>query len=242
MKVNFENLNLTIGEEKVERIGTDCKKKFFKFVGHHLDEFLTWEHQINHVQGKLASANYAISCSKNFLPKQIRLTLYNSLFRSHLDFGILSWGCAPESKLKKIITLQKKCLRNVACKSYRSHTDPIFSSLKVLKFNDLFKSNCSVFMHKIFNNKQPESFQGMFPVLPGTDIGSRTNNFQLDKLKNSGMSHFPAATLPRIWNALKPEIKHIESRNSFQNQLVKSIIDTYPSTVHCHDDYCPDCN
>ena len=191
--------------------------------------------------GERVKVNYAISCAKNFLPKQIRLTLYNSLFRSHLDFGILSWGCAPESKLKKIVTLQKKCLRNVACKRYRSHTDPIFASLKVLKFYDLFKFNCSKFMHKILNNKQPDSFQGMFSILPGTGLGSRTNNFLLDKLKNAGMSLFPAATLPRIWNSLSPDLKHTVSRNSFENKLSKSLIDTYPSTVHCHDNHCPDC-
>ena len=67
MKVDFSNLKLNIGGEVVERIGSDCKKKFFKFVGHHLDEFLTWEHQINHVQSKLASSNYALACSKAFL-------------------------------------------------------------------------------------------------------------------------------------------------------------------------------
>ena len=71
MQVDFTNLKLSIGEEIVERIGSNCKKKFFKFVGHHLDEFLSWDHQINHVQSKLASANYAISNVKNFLPKNI---------------------------------------------------------------------------------------------------------------------------------------------------------------------------
>ena len=39
MKVDFSNLNLKIGDEKIERIGSDCKTKYFKFVGHHLDEY-----------------------------------------------------------------------------------------------------------------------------------------------------------------------------------------------------------
>ena len=101
---------VNIGNEKVERIGSTCKTKFFKFVGHHLDEYLSYEHQINHVRGKLASGNYAISRTKNYLPQHIRLTLYNSLFRSHLEFGILAWGGVATSKLKSIINLQKKCV------------------------------------------------------------------------------------------------------------------------------------
>ena len=72
-----------------------------------MDESLNWDFQINHVYSKLASANFAISTSKNFLPKKIRLTLYNSLFKSHLEFGILAWGGVKETQLKKITTLQK---------------------------------------------------------------------------------------------------------------------------------------
>ena len=108
MHVDFSQLNLQIGNEKIERIGDDCKDKFFKFVGIRLDEHLTWAHQINHVHSKLASGNYAIAQTKNFLPKKIRLTIYNSLFRSHMEFGILSWGGVSASKLDKITKLQKK--------------------------------------------------------------------------------------------------------------------------------------
>ena len=107
MKVDFSNLQLFIGDENIERIGSDCKTKFFKFVGHHLDEFLSWDSQISHVQGKLSSANFAIARVKNLLPRKIRMTLYNSLFRSHMEFGILSYGNVKNSKLKKIINIQK---------------------------------------------------------------------------------------------------------------------------------------
>ena len=107
MHVDFSQLNLQIGNEKIERIGDNCKDKFFKFVGIRLDEHLTWAHQINHVHSKLASGNYAIAQTKNFLPKKIRLTIYNSLFRSHMEFGILSWGGVSASKLNKITKLQK---------------------------------------------------------------------------------------------------------------------------------------
>ena len=69
MKVNFQDLNLNISGKAIERIGSDCVTKYFKFLGHHLDEFITWEHQINHVHSKLSGDNYAIACVQNFLPK-----------------------------------------------------------------------------------------------------------------------------------------------------------------------------
>ena len=180
MPVDFTTLQLKIGEESIERIGSNCKKKFFKFVGHHIDEFLTWDHQISHVHGKLASANYAIARTKKFLPTKIRKTLYNSLFRSHMEFGIMAWGGVSSNKLKKITTIQKKCIRNVAGKKHRSHTDPLFSFLNIMKFEDLFKYNCSNFMHKYILNKQPESFKDIFQPLSETN---RTNNYIIPKVK-----------------------------------------------------------
>ena len=92
MAVDFSQVDLKIGDEVIERIGSNCPEKYFKFVGHRLDEFLTWQYHINHVHGKLSSGNYAISQAKNFLPLNIRKTLYNSLFKPHMDFGIIAWG------------------------------------------------------------------------------------------------------------------------------------------------------
>ena len=148
MHVDFENIQLKLGEEQIERIGSECTNKYFKFVGLYLDEHLTWDHQVQHVHNKLSSGNYAINSAKNFLPLHIRKNIYNSLFRSHLEYGILAWGGIPKNKLKGIIGIQKKCVRNVANKKRLSHTDPIFSSLKIFKFTDLVLYNSLIFMHK----------------------------------------------------------------------------------------------
>ena len=92
---------LRIGNQNIEQIGTNCKEKYFRFVGHVLDDKLNWDGHVEHIAKKLASANYGINSSKNFLPLQIRKTLYYSLFDSHLNFGNLLWGCAKRKLLKK---------------------------------------------------------------------------------------------------------------------------------------------
>ena len=40
---------LRIGNKKVEQIGTNCKERYFKFVGHVLDDRLNWEGHIEHI-------------------------------------------------------------------------------------------------------------------------------------------------------------------------------------------------
>ena len=112
-KINFANLSLNIENSPIDRIGYDCPEKSFKFVGHHLDEFLNWDCHISHVKNKLSKSNYAIKSTKNILPLHIRKLLYESMFKSHLEFGIIAWGGVNSTKLKCITNLQKKCIRNL---------------------------------------------------------------------------------------------------------------------------------
>ena len=68
----ISNNYLKIGETNIEQIGTNCNEKYFKFVGHVLDDKLSWEGHIEHISKKLASANFGINSSKNFVPLRIR--------------------------------------------------------------------------------------------------------------------------------------------------------------------------
>ena len=45
--VDLQGLNVKISNIPVERVGTNCKDKYFKFVGHVLDDNLTW---VGHVE------------------------------------------------------------------------------------------------------------------------------------------------------------------------------------------------
>ena len=98
---------LEIGNQTIEQIGKKCKEKYFKFVGHVLDDKFSWEGHVKHICKKLASANFAINSTKHFMPLQIRKTLYHTIFESHINFGILLWGCAKSKILKKVENLQK---------------------------------------------------------------------------------------------------------------------------------------
>ena len=57
MIIDIGGCSMKIGDDIIEQIGDDCKTKFFKFLGHHLDEHLTWTSQLNPVSAKLSSGN-----------------------------------------------------------------------------------------------------------------------------------------------------------------------------------------
>ena len=239
MHVEFDNLCLKVGEEQIERIWYDCPKKSFKFVGLHIDEHLSWDHQVQHVHNKLSSGNYAINSAKNFLPLHIRKNIYNSLFRSHLEYGIIAWGGISNNKLKGIIGLQKKCVRNVANKLKLSHSDPIFSSLEILKFPDLVVYNSLLFMHKFAFGLQPPTFNDMFHPL---GVNNRTGNYRLVKYNAKFFDHFPSVYLPKIWNEYSSKIKHCITITSLKSLLTDLLISKYKTRESCGFVRCPDCS
>ena len=222
--------------EIIDQVGSNCEEKVFKFVGHVLDDKLAWSGHIEHICKKLATANFAINSSKNFLPLKIRRTLYFSLFDSHLNFGSLLWGCAEQKLLKKIETLQKKCIRNVGLKGSVSHTEPIFKELKILKFEDKISFFRALFMHQYRNNKLPVSFTNIFQDITNTDeLQTRHNDYNY---KNAPavykyLENFPYKKMITNWNSLSIELKATAEMLDFQCNLKNKFLSAYTSDFKC---------
>ena len=128
--------------------------------------------------------------------------------------------------------------KNENGKGHRTHTDPLFSSFNILKFEDLFKFNCSVFMHKYIYGKLPSSFHNFFNELAPPN---RTKGFIEDKEKNKFLTQFPNFYLPKLWNKITLALKNNSSHSSFKDSLYSSFIANYPPAIKCFDKSCPDC-
>ena len=80
-----------------------------------------WGFQIEHISNKIFSSIFALSQIKNILPLNIRLLVYNSLVRPHIEYGVITWGGVKNSKLQKIRSLQKKAIRAVNNSTFKAH-------------------------------------------------------------------------------------------------------------------------
>ena len=224
MRIPPLNLELMFGNEKIERIADNLPTKTFKFLGHVIDEHLTWAGHTSSIHSKISSGNFALARIKNTLPMKIRLSIYNSLVRPYLEYGIVAWGGIRNSKLKPLILAQKKAIRNVAGLSSRAHSDPLFASLNILKLCDLFRYNCALFMHKFRNGLQPNSFANMFQPLGEPN---RTCSYRLARVKYSFLEEFPMVCFPRVWNNLNLHLKTTQSYSSFKRILLNAMLSAY---------------
>ena len=236
-KVNeAQNLNLQINGKNVDQIGNSCKEKYFKFVGHVLDENLTWEGHLEHLVKKLASANFAVNSTKNFLPSHIRKTVYYSLFDSHLNFGNILWGCAADKFLKKIDTLQKRCIRNVSLQKYNAHSEPIFKMLGILKNSDKIAYSQAIFMHQYRNKKLPTSFENMFQdITDSNELQTRNNdyNYLNRPAIKKYLEKYPTKVMVSNWNYLDIEFKSTAEPEEFKLLLKQKMLSSYSSEPDC---------
>ena len=136
--VDIDKFSISLNNIKLERIGTGCQEKSFKFVGIHLDDKLDWSYHLQHIKSKMSSGNYHLARLKNFVPYHVRRTIYLSMIKSHLEYGITIWGSALKKFIDPLIIVQKYAIRNLMKTDSRAHAAPLFREAGLLTLEDIY--------------------------------------------------------------------------------------------------------
>lgn len=72
------------------------------------------------------------------LPTSVKISIYHSLFASHINYTHLVWGTTTESNLRKIHLLQKKIIRIIANVPYHNHTEHLFKHYNIPTIYSLY--------------------------------------------------------------------------------------------------------
>ena len=127
-----QTVSIKIGKEHVKQA------KYVKFLGLLLDENLNWKYHLSELSKKLSRTCGIFFKIRHLLPTGVLVSIYNSLFASFLQYGIIVWGLTYDIHTKPIYLLQKKVVRAIAFKSFTSPSTPIFLNLKFL--------NCMIYL------------------------------------------------------------------------------------------------
>jgi hypothetical protein len=138
-----------------------------KYLGIYLDEFLSGSAHCDQLHTKLLRANGMIAKSRHYLHnnKHHLLTIYHSIFSSHMIYGCQVWGQTDSKFFLKIQTLQNNALRLITfADSFHDHVTHLYKELNLLKLRDYVTLQNVLFVHDYFNNNLPESFSGFFTL------------------------------------------------------------------------------
>ena len=151
--------NLKVNNNNIERVTE------FNFLGVILHSHMTWNKHINHISMKIARSIGILYRLRNVYPESVLVTKYNTLVLPHFHYCLLLWGSVVKEN-HSLLLLQKKALRIITNSDYLAHTEPICKKLRILKISDMFSVALWKFYYKLMNNKLPEYFSFMKPVLP----------------------------------------------------------------------------
>ena len=144
------HINLSLNDVIIENVPK------FNYLGIIIDEHLSWNSHIEMIGLKVSKAIGIINHLKSIYPQRVLFTLYNSLIISHMLYGILLWG--KSDNVDKIAKLQKRAIRTISFSRPIAHTEPLFKTFNLLKFNDIYTLKLMKFFYKLSNDSLPAYF------------------------------------------------------------------------------------
>ena len=121
-----------------------------KFLGVTIDEDLNWSKHINNIISKISINKNLIGRTRNILNSQAKKCIYYSHIYSHISYANTIWSSSLSCKQKKAInTIQKYCIKAILNKPKRTPSDPLFKSLKIMKFNEIKKFELCKLAYKL---------------------------------------------------------------------------------------------
>ena len=133
-----------------------------KFLGVYIDSQLNWKRHISYISGKVARGIGILIKARHYLSKQCLVSLYYSFIYPYLIYCNHIWGTAYVSNLSRLTILQKKAVRIICHAKFRSHSDPLFRNLGLLKFIDINRYLFGRFMFRVVHGDVPDIFGGFF--------------------------------------------------------------------------------
>ena len=129
-----------------------------KFLGIIINNQLNWKNHLDHICTKVSKNIGIILKARRVFDKRTLLSLYYSLIYPCLTYCIQVWGSTYQTHLSKLVILQKKIVRIIHGVPPRTHTEPLFSELNILKVSNLYKYSIALFMYKLNYSKLPDIF------------------------------------------------------------------------------------
>jgi len=183
---------------------------FIKYLGIYLDQHLRFDKQINFLNSKIARFSGLFYKLRNLLDLKTLIQIYYSLVYPHLIYGILSWGTASTTILKRLQIIQNKIIKIINFKSPYDHVSPLYKQLSILNIDKIFTFNCLKLMYKCKHSLVPNSISSLFtqPVHPYMTRFSE-GNFSLQIIHTNYGKYSPSYACKYLWSALPDELKDL---------------------------------
>ena len=180
-----------------------------KFLGVTVDSHLSWRDHINSIAQKIAKSIGILNRISHLLPEAAKLNLYYSLILPYLSYCNMIWASNYDSRINKLIILQKKAIRIIAGVPKGTHTNLIFKKLNLLNLKQLRSVQIGDFIYRFQHNILPSLFHNYFSA--GSQIHSHnTRNapfLRSAKARTNSRAFSMKFYGPNLWKTIPLDIR-----------------------------------
>ena len=219
-KLNKDSITIKLGNVNIQRVSSA------KFLGVIIDDKFSWSNHIGVICNKL-SKSIGVMYRLKSLPKIILKMIYYAIVYPYLHYAIIVWGNAALIYQNRLFKLQKRAIRIINHSSFLAHTNPIFYSLNMLQYRDVYLLQVGVFMYLCHHNLIPDSISKLF-ILNCTIHSYNTRNakqFHLPLTRTVLNQKIIIFQGPFLWNTLPHYIHNSVSVNVFKRRYKKFLLD-----------------
>ena len=223
----YNNINL---QPKFQDSTVIEKVYEYKYLGLIIDHKLTWKTHISYLKGKLSQSLGILYKLRHLVSKKVLITVFHSLFLSHLNYGILCWGRSSKTVIEPLVTLTNKALRCINFCDPREHVEQFLLKDHLLQVNEIFQMELAKFMYKYNNNSLPVCFNSYFTKVNDqhnyNTRASKSNFFIPRKLCSKGQRSLDFLG-PGLWSEIPGSIKNKKSLSLFISSYKSILLNKY---------------
>ena len=224
---NSNEIGAPVNPSKIFKLGRihnehpDKNERTYKFLGVHLDEYLSFDTHCSLICNKLARSNFIISRVKNILPTKSLKTLYFSLVHPHLLYSLPIYSCTTQKNIKKISKMQKKSIRLITKSKSNTPPYPLFAQLSILPFEHLITLTSGQLIHSIYHKYSPKALHNLWLTNDQRGINHDLRDAHLLYVPFARTEHvkrLPYFAFPKLWNEM-PDFKLTSNPVTFKIAL-----------------------
>ena len=183
------------------------EKDYAKYLGVLIDNKLSFEKHIEHVNGKLTKGNAILSLVRHLLPKQILINTYHAYIQPHIDYCLNVWGHTYKTHLTTLERQQRKAVRLMNFANKRDDPTDFFKNDKILKLDQSIKLTSAKLIWKASKNLPPSPVNSLF------NKRAENNSFHLPYRRLDLTQRTPLFQGVLSWNQIPENIRSSKSLN-----------------------------
>ncbi len=200
-----------------------------KFLGVIIDSNMTWSAHISQTSKKVARAIGVLNKARKCLPVKTLLTLYSTLVLPHLNYCNIIWASNYPTRLKPLVTLQKRAIRIISNAPYLAHSAPIFKRNHMLNLLDINKHQIGTFVYASLQNLLPPTIADhlAFNFSTHRHFTRNTSNLRVPQHRSVRRSYAIPVAGPKCWNLIPAPIQNKPSIYSFKRAFKAYLLTKY---------------